>query len=491
VSDESIAGAAGPKRKLGLLHQPVVRCLLSHHLEVMRFRIRTACLTAGFVMVGGLSLARPAVSQDSHYWTNQYGNRARLLGGAVIGSSTDLSSVYYNPGALALVDQLEFVLAGNVVQYSRYAIESALGSGREVSSTRLAGAPSLFAGGIPFKFLGKHRLAYSFLTRQSIDARLKDRFFVDEPSEVFPDLQGGSADYFTEPKLSDYWAGLTWAIPVTENIGLGVSPYVSVRSHRMRTQVSAQLLDDQDEASILLLGQSFDYNNWRLLAKLGAAADFDPLSIGITFTTPSLHILGDGDVGIDRSFVTSTGESNLLAETRNDLPADYQTAWSVGAGVGYRLGNTRLHGATEYFGRIAPNTVLEVGSAVSTQGDTISGDFIQAADDVWNWALGVQQPVGRTVDAYLSYRTDRSSRKPDSVDNIAATTWDLQHIAGGVDFVVESSEFTVGVVYAWGSSIGEGLSGLLPEDAAISFPEELEVRFQRITLVLGFTLVFE
>ncbi len=99
--------------------------------------------------------------------------------------------------------------------------------------------------------------------------------------------------------------------------------------------------------------------------------------------------------------------------------------------------------------------------------------------------------MGRTVDAYLSYRTDRSSRKPDSVDNIAATTWDLQHIAGGVDFVVESSEFTVGVVYAWGSSIGEGLSGLLPEDAAISFPEELEVRFQRITLVLGFTLVFE
>ncbi|HJN91846.1 MAG TPA: long-chain fatty acid transport protein, partial [Dehalococcoidia bacterium] len=48
-------------------------------------------------------LAAPdtAAAQDSNYWTIQYGNRARLLGGSAVGSASDLSAVYYNPGRLA------------------------------------------------------------------------------------------------------------------------------------------------------------------------------------------------------------------------------------------------------------------------------------------------------------------------------------------------------------------------------------------------------
>ena len=61
-------------------------------------------------------LAAPAVAQDSQWWTNQYGNRARLLGGAVIGSSRDLSAVYYNPGGLAVVDEPDALLTGYVFE---------------------------------------------------------------------------------------------------------------------------------------------------------------------------------------------------------------------------------------------------------------------------------------------------------------------------------------------------------------------------------------
>ena len=41
-------------------------------------------------------------AQDSHYWNLQYGTKSTLLGGAVIGSVTELSATYYNPGAVAL-----------------------------------------------------------------------------------------------------------------------------------------------------------------------------------------------------------------------------------------------------------------------------------------------------------------------------------------------------------------------------------------------------
>src|SRR5512135_703452 len=71
------------------------------------------------VVVSSLSLASLARPQDSHYWTNQYGSRATLLGGAVIGSVLDLSGTYYNPGGMSLVEKPHTIMAANVFQYPR------------------------------------------------------------------------------------------------------------------------------------------------------------------------------------------------------------------------------------------------------------------------------------------------------------------------------------------------------------------------------------
>ena len=96
-------------------------------------------------------------AQDAQYWTNQYGNRARLLAGAVIGSSTDLAAVYYNPGALSLLENPELLLSANVFQYTHYNLQLADSEMTDLSSSQVGGAPSLFAGEIKFGFLGKMR----------------------------------------------------------------------------------------------------------------------------------------------------------------------------------------------------------------------------------------------------------------------------------------------------------------------------------------------
>ena len=53
-------------------------------------------------LLGLTLLTARAYAQTAHYWTDQYGSRSRLLGGAVIGSVDDLAAVYYNPARLAL-----------------------------------------------------------------------------------------------------------------------------------------------------------------------------------------------------------------------------------------------------------------------------------------------------------------------------------------------------------------------------------------------------
>ena len=82
-----------------------------------RIRLKSQSVLA-FLL--GIGFANLAPAQDAHYWTDQFGNRARLLGGAVVGSVRDLSATYYNPGSLALVPTAELLLAGNVLSYTRY-----------------------------------------------------------------------------------------------------------------------------------------------------------------------------------------------------------------------------------------------------------------------------------------------------------------------------------------------------------------------------------
>jgi len=63
-------------------------------------------------------LTNSLFAQDTHYWNHQYGTRSTLLGGAVIGSVTDMAATYYNPAALALFPNPEILLSGKVYQYN-------------------------------------------------------------------------------------------------------------------------------------------------------------------------------------------------------------------------------------------------------------------------------------------------------------------------------------------------------------------------------------
>src|SRR5207244_3622546 len=115
----------------------------------------------------GVSSGATALAQDANYWSTAYGTRAQLLGGVVTGSSGDISSVYYNPGALALSPNAEFLLAGYALQYQRVSVANGSGPRRDLVSSVITTVPSLIAGELPV--LKHDRLAYSYLSRQQVD----------------------------------------------------------------------------------------------------------------------------------------------------------------------------------------------------------------------------------------------------------------------------------------------------------------------------------
>jgi len=450
------------------------------------------------LLFGGLGLllicapGDTAWAQDAQYWTNQYGNRARLLAGAVIGSSTDLASVYYNPGALALVENPELLLSANVLQYTRYTLQLANSDMSDLSSSQVGVAPSLFAGEIKFGFLGKMRFGYSVLTRFKSNIRFESVAVVPEPS-AHPELEFRSSGFDGEQKLTETWVGITLSQPVGQRWGIGISPYLTIRSQRISSEVMVQAVDTTGLAAVLLEGRDVRFDNWRILLKIGASAVYGAWRFGATVTTPSLRLVGSGDAYITQSLVVQEGPGSVMTHLQEDVAADYVSPLAVGAGVGYERGRSAVNVAVEYFSRVDEREVLATDPVQDPiTGEPLDVNLRQEFDPVLNIAIGWQQRFHETLEGYAGLRTDFSAKPADAKSVFPLSSWNIYHLSGGATFDLGRSHFTLGAVFAWGRSdeeriiAGEGEDGEAPQ-----FDIATHMKYFRATLILGFSIFFE
>jgi hypothetical protein len=436
------------------------------------------------------SVAAPVASQDNHYWTTQFGNRARLLGGAVVGSATDSSATYYNPGALALVPKPELLLSGTVFQYESFGVTNALGPGENLSDSRFALVPSLFAGEIQFEGLGENRIGYAFLIRQDAEFRVNERADVTgrlRPS--IPGLRFGSAGVQYETRLREYWVGGSWSRKIGEKVGFGVSPFIAVRNHRGRAQALRQALGEEGQGGIAITSRDFDYQHWRLLVKAGVSTDWELWKLGLTVTTPSLGLFGWGSSGIDQSAVGQDVDQDgsevtrIATDFQEDLSADYDSPFSIAVGGARSFGRSRIHLSAEWFDGVGEKNVLEPEPFTSqSSGETIRYETRYELDSVLNAAVGLEHRFESDLQLYAGFSTDFSAAPSSSGANSTAASWNIYHLSAGSTLAVAGQEITVGLIYSFGSSeIGENELGLSPE---------LSVSYRRFTFVIGVGFLF-
>lgn len=463
--------------------------------------MRTTALLLLLLVSQGI-LTPTAEAQDSQYWTIQYGNRARLLGGTVVGSATDLSAVYYNPGLLALAGESELILAGTVYQVTNITVKDALGDDRDLKWNTAGGVPSLFAGEFKFGFLGNTRLGYSFLSRHAFDLRFQNRGDLNpDRAGLDPDLDLLALNLGMESRMSDYWAGLTWSFPVGEKIGVGISQFFSSRNQR--TNVTSVLQAQADTAAgISYLLDEFEYSYWSLVWKAGIGAQLDPWRLGLTMTSPNVKISGSGKVGFDETVIATdidgdgSSTSRVISDSQSEIPANWKTPFSVGLGVAFsRKEVTRLHVSAEWFQDLGTFTVLDTEPIYSTDSTQVrSSDVIAQMGSVFNYGFGVEHNFTKKVQGYASFRTDFSATDRGTDTNATLSLWDIYHFALGSTFRVAGSEFTLGAIYSTGSAPTSTGITLIPEDlqdqtpGEDEIPEQLDARFTRLTFVLGFSL---
>lgn len=433
----------------------------------------------------------PAAAQDTHYWTNQYGTRAQLLNGVVVGSILDLSSTYYNPGSSALTEDRTLVLTTSAAELTTITVKNGAGQGKDLRSVRLVGAPSIFAVSLSSPE-SRHKWAISYLTHYDVDFKVDAR-------RIDPAGAPGSKTYAEvnlSQRLTEPWGGVSWSYRANPQIGLGATMYGALRSQRGRFQNTAEAIASDSTGASLLGMNEYSYWNVRLLWKAGVFLDSRPLKAGLAITTPGLSLFGSGSSGINLFTLgvdtngDGTPESAMAANYQDGLSTTIKSPLSIALGVSYALGPTSLFATVESFGGIPLYDVLEPQPFVAqSSGDTLLPRYSDAARAVTNWGIGIEHHLARRTTLYGGFITDRSAFVYDPEDLLeSVSSWDIYHVALGGTFVVSMLEFTLGGNFSWGNGGVEQLGDVSqPVKQLADNPLVRGVRYRAFRFIFGIT----
>ncbi len=436
-----------------------------------------------------------AAAQDTHYWTYTYGTRASLLNGNVIGSVVDISATYYNPGALPLIEEIEIVLAARVLHYPNVWLRDIGGTKIDLKSSRLSPAPAIVAGMFKMNWAGDHRFGYSILTRQSARLEIAGSWVGARASiPDYPETESAAADAMISEDLSETWVGISWGYGLSANFGVGITQYAAFRYHNAALQARLQNLNDDGSLTLASSLRYYDYTNWRMLWKLGATFEYRQVSMGLTFTTPSIRFYDEGATGVN---ITSTGfdrdgddadDTFMAVDYANNIESDYRMPASIGFGATYLFGRTRVHFGAEWFADVEKYTVMDAGDfPAQSGGDTLHNRVTHELEQVVNFGVGVEHSFKEAFQVYGGFATDYSARKAGTDTNLSITDWDIYGVTGGAAFTYKRFQVTFGLGYSWGSKQRDMLIVADPYTGEYAGPDGgSEFVYKNIKGILGF-----
>ncbi len=427
-------------------------------------------------------------AQDSHYWTNQYGTEASLLGGLVVGSKHDLSSTFYNPGTLALTTDQTLTISTDAYQITQVNITSKSPAVPDLESNTSGAAPSIVAFRLQLDELGKNQIAFSFLVRDVVKADFYGR---DINKTGTSGIRANDGIIFSDNV--ETWVGFSWGRKIKEKVGIGISQYIAVRSNRQRLQIINQVLEDPQTSATRIIYSDTYFNNFKILWKAGIIFDHRPLSFGFTVTTPSLNLFNyTGESSINISQINSAGEEQFIAVNDEDgLTSEYKTPFSIAFGAAYHFEKTSIYFSAEWFAKISSYEVLNTQPVIVVpSGEVIPNTNFLSRRSVINFGLGVDHKLGKDLSLYASMFTNNSAKDPDQLSKYSMSGYNILHFLGGVALKYDILDLILGLGYATGNNTIESLDDIIDPSNTLSVNDETfsEISYRGYKIVFAFSI---
>ena len=449
------------------------------------------------ILLGLTGLAQVAPAQDAHYWDNQYGTKGELLGGLVVGSPSDLSATFYNPGWIAIHGDPSLLVTTKAFEVYNIKLTDGLGTGVDPSSTIATTSPGYLAGRFSSSDRDGWQWAYSYLQKVKFDFDASE-VLINEISD--PDPVAFSGEIFRVSTTNEYWYGCTLSRKLRDNVGLGISPYVAYRSMASRSQISTQGLDAMNNFGQAYDLQSFSFNHARLLMKIGLAVEWEKWSAGIAMTTPGIGLWGSGEIGENQNYSGIDLDRNgvvddpyLTSNFQDKLSAKWKSPVSVAVGASFQSGKTTVHTTAEWFNGVSEQSIMDPEPYRSqSTGTVFKYESTYNLKSVINIGLAIDHHLRPRFALYGSARTDFTALPDDAPGNLLIADWDLWHTSFGALFQFLDIEFTTGLQYSFGRGSSERFINFNPQEgeAVIGEPAIHDIDYNRLKFMFGFNLPF-
>ncbi|MEM9675039.1 MAG: hypothetical protein AAF992_20770 [Bacteroidota bacterium] len=463
-----------------------------------------------------LSMPFLAGAQDTHYWTQQYGTRSALMGGAVVAGASDNSTVYYNPGGLGFIDETTLSVNANLYRIENIQIENAIGQRADFRSSSFGSVPILVGGMFNVKSQD-WKVGYSLIApvdfRFQGNARVDGDFLlVDDSESPGREAVVGEADKTSE--LSEVTAAIGVGRRLNEYWSVGLTSLFNLRSLEYQRQLLVHMiLNDAPQTPVnTTFLQYAKYFNVRYAAKVGVSYQRNQWAAGLTLTSPSLNVMGSGtlssDITVQNLRLEETGRVDGFANDRQEkLKTNVKSPFTIAGGVQYRFARSLLAFSAQYFGSVDPYAIIqaeeaafvrygEVGSNLGSQDLLI---IRGGARSVLNAVLGYERNLNEQLTMNLSFRNDMSYLDPSLVEEQGFTTnissWDIYHLTGGVTIHRNRSSMSLGLLLSNGSN-GEhtetgSINNANEADLIRGVTKITRARYTSVGLLLGFTFNFK
>lgn len=454
--------------------------------------------------------------QDLNYWTNQFGTRASLMGGAVVGGINDNTAIYYNPAALAFLDSSSVSINANLYRLENIRVINAAGEAKNLKVLNLGVVPLLISGKLTTKN-PRLKIGYGIIVSTDFGFRGGARstgFYpivnsVESPGdEEFTGQTNVNADLRETKAL----LGMSWKL--SPKLSVGLTNMIAVRSHGFTYARLGRMFLNNSSRTLIAINdlENVRYSQITYLPKVGINYLAGKWAWGATLGTPGLRLQSAASVTAD----VTGNQVNLFGNGRIDfsgsdaqekLKAKFRYPFTMAVGGVFTHSKGRFAFTAEYFGRIAPYAIVTPEGSQQFLRPTAlfpgqtTDKFLTvntAAKPVLNAAVAFEKILNEKYIFSGSLRTDFSAFD-DAMREVAGvkphiTTWDIYHVTAGMTRQQNKHNISVGF------NLGFGADNDYPQSVNLDNPTEnnflsgkltvAKARYFSAALLVGYTYSF-